>query len=351
MPKSVVERGPELDIQIDLPEIIPYLDQAGVTDSKGRYLHWSQFKWRVPGSSQVLLWKATKFKRSLNQRNIGLHDEYGHPFIYCNPTSLEAALYGIVSSAQQEPSKVSSPAATHMTEAITSAQLEGAATPFQEAVLMLKEQREPTNEHEQMIHNSYLLMHHVEGCCMRELSVDMILDLHRIATNGTTENGVVPGQLRLNDQIFVSDGQGGIAHKPPSHTLLHERLRELCVFANTDHSGQFNSDFIHPIIKAITLHFMIGYDHPFDDGNGRTARALFYWFALKSKFNLFKYLSISKIIMQSHKAYGLAYLHTETDANDLTYFLYNQVEVITRAIKLHVAQSPASDFTTLHSHT
>ncbi|WP_366511954.1 Fic family protein [Maribacter sp.] len=43
-------------------------------------------------------------------------------------------------------------------------------------------------------------------------------------------------------------------------------------------------NFIHPIVKASILHFLIGYIHPFVDGNGRTARAIFYWYLLKNGY-------------------------------------------------------------------
>ena len=32
---------------------------------------------------------------------------------------------------------------------------------------------------------------------------------------------------------------------------------------------------MHPVVRAVLIHFWIGHDHPFVDGNGRTARALF----------------------------------------------------------------------------
>lgn len=44
---------------------------------------------------------------------------------------------------------------------------------------------------------------------------------------------------------------------------------------------------------------MIAYMHPFVDGNGRTARALFYWYMLKSGYWLTEYLSISRVIAKS----------------------------------------------------
>jgi len=56
---------------------------------------------------------------------------------------------------------------------------------------------------------------------------------------------------------------------------------KLIEFANDEN---ITTGFIHPVIKAILLHFWIGYLHPFCDGNGRTARALFYWYLLKNDY-------------------------------------------------------------------
>ena len=53
-------------------------------------------------------------------------------------------------------------------------------------------------------------------------------------------------------------------------------LNQVCVLANTE-NGEY---FLHPIVKAIAIHYLIGYIHPFYDGNGRTARALFYWYLI-----------------------------------------------------------------------
>jgi Fic family protein len=53
--------------------------------------------------------------------------------------------------------------------------------------------------------------------------------------------------------------------------------------------------FIHPVVRAIILHFMIGCGHLFVDGNGRTARALFYWSVLHQKYRLMEFISISCI--------------------------------------------------------
>ena len=106
-------------------------------------------------------------------------------------------------------------------------------------------------------------------------------------------------------------------------------LRLLCDFAN---AGEASLPFVHPVLRAVLLHFMIGYDHPFADGNGRTARALFYWSMAKSGYWLMEYTSISHILRKAPAQYMRAYLHTETDKNDTTYFLLHQLQTIRQAI-------------------
>ncbi|HHH20155.1 MAG TPA: Fic family protein, partial [Campylobacterales bacterium] len=136
-----------------------------------------------------------------------------------------------------------------------------------------------------------------------------------------------------DNEIVITDGmEGNIVHHPPCYTQLESRLRLICDFANTHHTGENETIFIHPIIKGIILHFMMGYEHPFADGNGRTARALFYWFMLKSKYDYFEYISISKLLKEAPVQYGKSFLYSEVDNNDVTYFIYYQVDIIRRAI-------------------
>ena len=103
----------------------------------------------------------------------------------------------------------------------------------------------------------------------------------------------------------------------------------MCDFANAK-TPEF---FVHPVIRGILLHFWLAYDHPFVDGNGRTARALFYWQMLHSGYWLFEYISISQFLRKAPVQYGTAFLHTETDEGDATYFIIHQAEVIRRALK------------------
>ena len=341
MARTIVEKAPSFKInELDFKKITPYMSIYNITDEKDRYLHWDQLKRRVPRDQALDIWYAIKFKRVMQQKYIPLMDPNGERFSYCVPHSMEAKLHQIVKLAGATVGSIAGSEASEtiqrkylvssliMEEAITSAQLEGASTTREVAKKMLEDEREPVDEDERMILNNFLLLKHAETMCKEELSIEMILEFHAIAISGTGENNVVPGEFRSNDDIYVDDGNGDIAYKPPSHDLIFNRIKSLCNFANMDHSGTRGCEFIPPVIKAIILHFMIGYEHPFRDGNGRTARALFYWYMLKHEYNLFKYVSISKHIKDKARAYGLSYLYSEKDHNDLTYFIDFQLDII-----------------------
>ncbi|MBZ0137262.1 MAG: Fic family protein [Planctomycetes bacterium] len=109
-----------------------------------------------------------------------------------------------------------------------------------------------------------------------------------------------------------------------------ERVHKMCDFANEKIP---HKKFLHPIVRAIILHFWLAYDHPFTDGNGRVARALFYWSMSRAGHWLSEYVSISSVIYRGPSRYGRAFLYTETDDNDLTYFILYHLHVLDQATK------------------
>lgn len=183
------------------------------------------------------------------------------------------------------------------------------------------------------IFNNFKAMQFVGEVRGEALTPRMILELHRILTDGTLEPEK-SGRLRATeDQIHVVDAEQNILHTPPAAEELDGRLERLCDFAN---DRVQEKGFLHPLLKAITLHFMIGYDHPFVDGNGRTARALFYWYAIRHGYWLLEFLSISAVIKEAPMQYVKAYQHTESDENDVSYFMIHQLETVQKAMeRLH----------------
>jgi len=217
-----------------------------------------------------------------------------------------------------------------MEEAIASSQLEGAATTRKVAKEMLRLKKKPRNYSEQMIVNGYQTLQKVLTMKGKTITPDLILELHKSITQDTLKDKKYEGKFRDNNEVIVGDPLEleKVYYTPPDYKQIPSLIKEFCVFANTD-----EHEFIHPIIKGIILHFLIAYIHPFEDGNGRTARTLFYWYVLSRGYWLFEFMAISRILVRSRVKYGLSYLYTETDDNDLTYFLEYNLSSIEEALE------------------
>ena len=183
-----------------------------------------------------------------------------------------------------------------------------------------------------MVLNNYLAMQAAEELAGsgEPLEPNHVLELHRIVTDGTLEDASEAGRLQQpgEERVAIVWDDGQILHRPPPADELCERLEKLCAFAN----GATGEGFLHPVVQAVLIHFWLGHDHPFADGNGRTARALFYWSMLRSGYWLAQYISISSILRKAPAKYARSYLHTESDSNDVTYFVIYQLETLERAI-------------------
>lgn len=323
------------------------LGQLGSTDDKGRYLHWDKVRYLAPPEDLTPeeFWAALKCARYNQYRSLPLFAKNGDHFRYLITDAMFETLHwldqnasGTIKMSQilHQSTRETYLVSSLMEEAISSSQIEGAATTREVAKEMLREGRRPKDYGEQMISNNYIAIQFVRENSKEELTVEMILELHRILAAGTLEDPAKEGRLRdEHDRIHVYDAGGTvILHTPPPAAELDERLKRLCDFANQD--TELGRYFFHPLLKAMILHFMIGYDHPFVDGNGRVARALFYWYALRHGYWLMEFLSLSAVIMEAQQQYVLAYLHTETDDNDVTYFLIHQLEAVKKAVgRLH----------------
>lgn len=220
-------------------------------------------------------------------------------------------------------------------EAIASSQIEGAHTTLEVAKKMIRENRSPADHSQRMILNNYKTMKRIENETKnKDLSIDILLELHAELTNGTLKSRDQEGRFRTEEERISigNDIDGTIAFIPPHIDFVKEKLKMLVLFANDefDLDESFNT-FTHPIIKAIILHFWLAYLHPFVDGNGRMARALFYWYLLKKGYWMFAYLPISTCIKKSQTQYAKAYLYSEQDDDDLTYFIDYNIRKIEQA--------------------
>jgi Fic family protein len=215
-----------------------------------------------------------------------------------------------------------------MEEAIASSQMEGANTTRKVAKEMLRKQQTPVNKDQQMILNNYETIRYISEHRNDEFSVPNIKIIHSYISKGTLDDAQMEGTFRTSDDVVVQNSiTGTIVHTPPTYAQVEPMLEELCTFANDDST----ENFIHPIIKAIIIHFMLAYIHPFVDGNGRTARSLFYWYMIKKGYWLTEYLSISRVIYKSKASYEKSYIYTEADMNDISYFIHYNLNAMQKA--------------------
>jgi Fic family protein len=314
----------------------------GATDGEGQYLHWEELRRRpVPdGLNHLQTWGAMKLARRRLLKRLPFIDKHGVNFTYAEPDRIRRELrfldlycagnLSIGKTLSGESENQAYLARSILEEPISSSILEGAATTRARAREMIEQQQKPRDQSEQMILNNYLAMQEIAHLKDEPLSVELVLHIHRTITEGTLDNPAKSGVFRdAADEIDVVDNLGNILHHPPDANELKQRMSLLCDFAN---GSEQDEPFLHPIVRAMILHFMLAYDHPFVDGNGRVARALFYWSVLRSGYWIMKYVSISHFIQKASGQYGMAFLKVETDDADMTYFLDNQLGVLRLAV-------------------
>ena len=217
-----------------------------------------------------------------------------------------------------------------MEEAIYSSQMEGAATTRKVAKEMLRKKMTPKDKSQQMISNNYQTIQFIVSHKDVPLTPELLLQIHQLMTEHTMQNPQDSGCFRRNNDVVVENGiTHETVHTPPTFEEIPNFVEDLCLFFNEKDAPQF----IHPIIRGIIIHFMVAYVHPFADGNGRTARALFYWYMLKQGYWLTEYLSISRVIAKSKKSYEKAFLYTEADGMEMGYFVAYNMRVLQQSFK------------------
>ncbi len=310
----------------------------------GEYSHWDDLYYKTPPpawSSREHWWLAIKMARSAGRRQLNLLDKAGEAFSIAPSDSMSRRLHFLdreaagsilgLSRGEGQESRDGYLIRALIEEAMTSSQLEGASTTRVIAKEMLRTGRAPHDRSETMIFNNYRAMQHIRQGYGDPLTAERIFEIHRIVCAETLEDPGSAGRFRRKDELIrVYDHRDGtLLHEPPPAEQLGARMERLCAFANEEAPGVF----LHPIVRAICLHFQIGYDHPFVDGNGRVARALFYWAMGRAGYWLSEFVSISAVLRKAPAQYARAYLYTEDDEGDLGYFVDHQLRVLEQAVE------------------
>lgn len=101
-----------------------------------------------------------------------------------------------------------------------------------------------------------------------ETSLDDVLKLHRVLLGNTSQAGIA-GRLKM-DQTWISAPSvrtpAGAFYVPPPPDLAPELMHDLVEYVSSSEHD--------PLLAACVAHAQFEAVHPFDDGNGRTGRAL-----------------------------------------------------------------------------
>src|SRR5690348_10274709 len=136
------------------------------------YLHWDKLRYhKVEGYTAEEMWSAAKIQRMGTLKPVPLRDTKGNPFKFSVPELVAELLHEIDMGAGATigvPEPITNPQTKKqylirslMEEAITSSQLEGAATTRDVAKEMIRSGRKPRDIGEQMIFNNYLTMQRI----------------------------------------------------------------------------------------------------------------------------------------------------------------------------------------------
>ena len=337
---SRMEYPPQIEPQelLDFLVAPPQEDVAALVDKiNEEYEYWDTVKYKkLPkGCSATKLWAYVKADRMRNMVRVwpkynillGITNQMQR---MCHEFDMNFGGFWGTNSIIPNDSKERYLVSSLMEEAIFSSQMEGAATTRLVAKDMLRKKMVPKDKSQWMIHNNYQTIQFVVQNQETPLTAELLLQVHRLMTEHTLANPEDAGRFRTNDKVVVENGiTHEVVHRPPSYTEIPEFVKDLCKFFNEEKPKVF----IHPIIRGIIIHFMIAYMHPFADGNGRTARAMFYWYMLKQKYWLTEYMSISRVIAKSKIAYEKSFRHTEADSNDTGYFVAYNLRVLDLSFK------------------
>ena len=121
---------------------------------------------------------------------------------------------------------------------------------------------------EQEVRNYFFALNYLEEKTVKKekFSKRLILDVQKYVEKGASKEKIgLRGPVHPGVLFAVYDSQtGNPDYIPPEYIDIPELLDELVEYVNSTDD--------HPLIVAAVVHYQLATIHPFEDGNGRTAR-------------------------------------------------------------------------------
>lgn len=147
--------------------------------------------------------------------------------------------------------------------------IEGNPLTYEQADAAIESKNRHFLKPEQEIRNYYLALELLEKKLENKepLSLKLLLEVQKQICEGEPKEKIgLRGAMPPGVLFAVWNDDGSPAYIPPEYSEVPTLLDELLKYIN-------DSDD-HPLIKAAVIHYQLVTIHPFEDGNGRTARII-----------------------------------------------------------------------------
>lgn len=154
--------------------------------------------------------------------------------------------------------------------AYASTKIEGNSLSEKQVDEVIESERKHYLKPEQEVRNYFLALNYLEEMAKKKesFSKKLILEVQKRVEKGASKEKIgLRGQMPPGVLFAVYDSKTGHPdYIPPEYIDIPELLDELVAYVNTTDD--------HPLIIAAVVHYQLVTIHPFEDGNGRTARLL-----------------------------------------------------------------------------
>lgn len=114
--------------------------------------------------------------------------------------------------------------------------------------------------------------------------------------------------------VSGSFGREKVHFEAPTADRIPQEMEQFLTWLNNEKSMDL-------VLKSIVAHFWFVTIHPFDDGNGRIARAILDMFLAKSDNSKIRFYSLSNQIFKEHKHYNNAIENAQKGTSDISHYL------------------------------
>ena len=212
-------------------------------------------------------------------------------------------------------------------EAYYSSHIEGAQSSLDEALRFIKKKQKYTpDESLQMIGNNQRALEYAIKQTGKPVTHELICKLQHILTEHTHRTRPITRGEYRHGPVYIVNGMEQVIYEGPPHDVVPSLMEDYIQWINS-------GDAINPLIKAGIVHLHFVHVHPFDDGNGRTARALSNLVLANLGFKFINMTPLSSYFDHKRPRYYRAIQDVREHNYDLTYFLIFYMEALLAQIE------------------